>query len=257
MNRQPPAIVQQFVSIQRLAEEWSALDAREARTLTEIRVERGRLLVAAKAAVKHGGWLPLLASWKVEERTARNYMALYEADKTEKLSDLDAPTPTYAAAGIVKATAKPAPLPPSPVVEDEPDEEPEEDSAPVAHVRRPAVEDDDLPVFPEEERAKIREQECADALDRHVVSMGGHIEEREAKVRELRLTYAEAQSLIIRCHQRRGIHLSDATTCPADFDAIKRLAADIIDVLLSELEGAGTDGKTRRTQLLLLQGGSR
>lgn len=269
MRLDPPAIVQAAVDpavaeIRDLARKVTQGE-QVAEKLPAWRLELGRRLVARRklypvSGPRAGGWAKELEQIGITSQRASEYMRLAGV-----VEDLPAggEIPSLRAAGIKSsgggipavAGSSPAGLSregwPVAQLEVAPALPP-----PISSPTTAPLADDGLPVFPEAERAKIREQEDVERIDRHVAAMGGHMEDREAKVRELRSTYAEAQSLIVRCHQRRGIHLSDATTCPADFDAIKHLAADIIDVLLSELEGAGSDGKTRRTQLLLLQGGS-
>lgn len=61
--------------------------------------------------IKHGGWLPYLEKIGIEERSARNWMALagYAESKSETLasvSDLPTPVPTLADAGIDKRPRK-------------------------------------------------------------------------------------------------------------------------------------------------------
>lgn len=46
------------------------------RTSIEKAIEAGRFLIDAKAAVRHGEWLPFLQRAGIAERTARNFMAL-------------------------------------------------------------------------------------------------------------------------------------------------------------------------------------
>lgn len=109
------AIVESAVDIAKLTHLWEQLDAREQRTLGEIRLAKGKLLVEARRGFPaHGpyarGWGELLAKWKIEERTARNYMSLagYVEAVPEKLSET---LPTYVEAGIVRARdPEPRPL---------------------------------------------------------------------------------------------------------------------------------------------------
>lgn len=105
------------VDLAQLRARWAALDAREEKTLAEIRLERGRVLVDARKAFPTSGrlaagWGELLAVWKIEERTAQRYMQLagyVAAEIPDKVSAI----PTYAKAGIVKQALKLEPRPPA------------------------------------------------------------------------------------------------------------------------------------------------
>lgn len=83
----------------------------EGRNAARKRLALGRVLVEAKAACRHGEWLPFLEKQGIDERTARRYMGLVEFSdsKSDTVSDLPAslllPSPTYADAGIDKAAA--------------------------------------------------------------------------------------------------------------------------------------------------------
>lgn len=64
-------------------------------------IEVGRELAAAKAGMAHGDWLPWLRTeFDWDERTARNYMRVAEAFKSETVSDFSdlaiEPTALYA-----------------------------------------------------------------------------------------------------------------------------------------------------------------
>jgi hypothetical protein len=110
-----PAEIRPAVDIAKLSRQWDLACGREERTeksLAEIRLEKGKLLVEARKAFpakgpKAAGWGQLLAKWHIEERTARNYMSL--AGYVESVSETFSDTPTYAEAGIVKPTAKQLP----------------------------------------------------------------------------------------------------------------------------------------------------
>lgn len=113
------AIVESAVDIAKLTHLWEQLDAREQRTLGEIRLAKGRLLVEARHGFPlHGpyarGWGELLAKWKIAEQTARDYMKFAGyVEVSTKFVATDEPRklPTYAEAGIVRARdLKPRPL---------------------------------------------------------------------------------------------------------------------------------------------------
>lgn len=56
--------------------EATAASALAGRTSIEKAIEAGRFLIDAKAAVRHGDWLPFLQRAGIVERTARNFMTL-------------------------------------------------------------------------------------------------------------------------------------------------------------------------------------
>ncbi len=85
----------------RLVDLATAIDAEHRQAHASFRacvahaLEAGRLLMAAKAAVAHGEWLPwLAANTEVSERTAQAYMRLarelpeLDAEKAQRVSDL-------------------------------------------------------------------------------------------------------------------------------------------------------------------------
>jgi hypothetical protein len=96
------------VDIVKLTNRWDAACGREERaekSLAEIRLDKGRILVEAREAFpsrgpKAKGWGELLRQWRIEERTALRYMEL--AGYVEKVSDKVSEIPTYAEIGITK-----------------------------------------------------------------------------------------------------------------------------------------------------------
>lgn len=114
-----------------------ALQASESKTegLRQVqqrrRLDLGRMLIEAKAGVKHGGWLPYLEKLGIAERTARVWMqeAGYLDGKSAADSDAADLNPRVAA-GIDKRPRKrdeePDPEPPAerPALRSVPDDEP-------------------------------------------------------------------------------------------------------------------------------------
>lgn len=120
--RNPAAEVSPAVDLARLSSEWDLLEGREQRTLAEIRLAKGKLLVEARKSFpttgRGAGWAEHLRKWKIDDETARRYMKL--AGYVEKLPQSEAVSapPTYAEAGIVKVR-EPTPVDVRPVVIDE------------------------------------------------------------------------------------------------------------------------------------------
>ena len=115
MNVPAPAIVENSVDLAKLRNQWEMACGREERTeksLAEVRLEKGRILVEARKAFpakgpKSSGWGDLLRKWNIELVTAWNYMKL--AGYVDKVSsnneDTSRPIPTYTEAGITKPKA--------------------------------------------------------------------------------------------------------------------------------------------------------
>lgn len=92
-------------------------------TAARRRVEIGRRLVDVRRVTKRGGWQPYLDKCGIEERTARNWMALagWVEEKTETGTPVsDISTPTLADAGIDKRPRKRDEQPSPPHREPEP-----------------------------------------------------------------------------------------------------------------------------------------
>lgn len=100
------------IDLASLDRKWTALQDEEARTLAEIRIEKGKLLIQArKAFPEHGsrhskGWLGQLEKWKITESTAQRYMkfAGYAETTTPTMTGVKGKSPTYIDAGITKPT---------------------------------------------------------------------------------------------------------------------------------------------------------
>lgn len=116
------------VDLARLRHEYELLDAREARTIGEIRLSKGKILKEARKAFptrgpNAKGWGELLEEWKVPQQTAWEYMKL--AGYVEEFSPSLGETPTRVEAGITKPKSRES-LPASVEVEDS-DEDVEDD----------------------------------------------------------------------------------------------------------------------------------
>lgn len=103
------AEIRPAIDLAKLTVAWELLDAREARTLKEIALEKGRLLKEARKAFPRSGpaargWGEFLTKWKIAEQTARDYMKLagYVEEIATKFVETPIAIPTYAEAGIVK-----------------------------------------------------------------------------------------------------------------------------------------------------------
>lgn len=113
MMREPIAIVQTASDIAKLTHRWElacGAEERAGKSLAQSRLDKGRILVEARdqfatRGPKAKAWGDLLAKWGIEERTARNYMAL-AGYVDEKVSESLSETPTYEKAGITRG-AKP------------------------------------------------------------------------------------------------------------------------------------------------------
>jgi hypothetical protein len=137
-----PAIVQQSVDLNKLTRAWESACGQETRaekTLAEVRLEKGRLLVEARKAFpargpKAKGWGELLERWGLNQQTAWKYMALagYVADRiSPQESEI---VPTYAEAGIVRRPTTPRRG--EEVVETYDDEDDEPDTSRAAYLIR-------------------------------------------------------------------------------------------------------------------------
>lgn len=217
------AIVQPATDIAKLTLQWELLDAREERTLAEIRVAKGKLLREARGAFpksgpKARGWGELLAKWKTDDATARRYMALagYIEEVDSAQSERD-PIPTYAEAGIVKKKTE--------VVE-------------------PLLV---APPTDEQREASYRREVVA--------SLPPDMDTRQVRTHEVVEGASEARVSLNRLREK-NVHLTDVSTSPEDFMRAKQLFIDIANYCLGELADAGClDGKEQRRQMTLLKGG--
>ena len=106
----PPAIEAPEISEAEIVNRWDLATGREERaekTLAESRLEKGRILVAARKMYpptgNDGRWSKLLGKLRVESSTAWRYMQLAGATEDASCTVQEAGTiPTYAEAGIVK-----------------------------------------------------------------------------------------------------------------------------------------------------------
>lgn len=136
IDRPVSAEVQAAVDLVKLRDEWERACGREDRaekSLAEVRLEKGRILVEARKAFpargpNARGWGELLARWRIPQQTAWEYMRLagYVEEREEispSVGEID--IPTREEAGIAKPKAKPEPkTQPEPEIEDDEPEPP-------------------------------------------------------------------------------------------------------------------------------------
>lgn len=257
----------QHVELQR-AEAREATTAAEAKKATSVaesardeaakrRLELGRSLVEARKAwpsrgPKAKGWGVFLKDAGIEERSARDWMALagYMHHEVSEPGVVGSEIPTRREVAearrqerlpeVVKST-------PSEPIEDLTDEV-EEEQEPLQVVPRPARQPH---VYSDEERAEIRRLD----IERF---QPPKIETREDRTRELQAALTQARTAIERIRVR-GVHLTDATTSDVDFEDCKRNLIAIVRFGLDELEAAGAleAPEPRQRHLTLLKGGNR
>lgn len=116
------------------------------------------------------------------------------------------------------------------------------------------VASDDGPQYEE-----VTEEERESSYRREVeAALPERMQAREAKTHSLVDLLAQARSSLRDGITARNVHLTDVTTSPEDFMRAKQLMIDIVNLFLEELDAAGVlDGKERRRQLQLLDGGKR
>lgn len=242
------AIVQPATDIAKLSLQWELLDAREERTLAEIRVGKGKLLIEARKAFprtgNNGGWSKLLAKWKVDRDTALRYMKLAghvesaaatsaesEDDELASGKKSEVNIPTYAAAGIIKHSA---PKRPAPVADDEP--------------------------LAAAERQDLVERLDREAEERRLAALAPlRMEARETAVSRV-LAWLERSIEMSNQLAADGIHMTDCTTSAPDLERVKTRALTLFGILESEL--TSVDVNTVRpvapkNQLSLLTGGKK
>lgn len=248
------AEVRPSVDLAKLAHQWDSACGREERaekSLGEIRLEKGRILVEARKAFpargpKAKGWGELLAKWRIAEQTARDYMRLagYVEEISTKFVETDGPSPipTYAEAGIVKPPRDPNIV----------------DAKVTLPDGRESTVEVDISEFNEAEGQRISEEERQASYQREVeASLPPRIEVREKRTHEVVEIVATARATIARLAER-GVHLTDVTTSPDDFMRAKQMLIDITNRCLEELSNAGVlDGKEQRRQMTLLDGGKK
>lgn len=237
------AIVQPATDIAKLTLQWELLDAREERTLAEIRVAKGKLLVEARKAFPRtgndGGWSKLLAKWKVDRDTALRYMKLAGHVESMAAAEDDEPTsgkkseveiPTYATAGIVKQSTPKKPAP---------------------------VDDEPLPAAERQELVERLEREAGERRQAEIAPL--RIEARETAESRY-LAWLEGCIAGHNALVGGGVHMSDCTASDDGLGLVKTRALTLFGILESDL--TSVDVNTVRpvapkNQLSLLTGGKK
>ncbi len=266
--------IRPVVDLAKLSAAWEQLDAKEQRTLGEIRLAKGNLLREARKAFpttgNDGAWAKHLEKWKIPPQTARDYMKLagYVESTSTNFVEAEPPAlPTYAEAGIKKQLAPK-------LLEHGCADCGEMFTAPIwhcpgcAHHWPPDRETcrnchnyrSDGSKIDVEEGDDNDEMEDVDPGETrplfHAAAQRGlppKMEERETQVARLRTfwdrVYIDSKKL--------GAHLTDATTSIEDFHSVKNTLIAIANLVLEELERAGVlaaDGQQKQ-RLLVLDGG--
>ena len=203
------------ISEAEIVHRWDVATGREDRaekTLAESRLEKGRILVVARkmfplSGRNARGWGELLKRLRVDDETARRYMALAGVVGLSPQSE-EKPIPTYAEAGI---TAGPRSAPPKslPVAEQ---------SAPI----RAPVGDDSGPLsvepMPDDERAALVERLHREDEERRQAALAPlRMENRKTAVSR---TVSRYERVIAELNETED-DLDLCTTSPSDRELIK------------------------------------
>jgi hypothetical protein len=106
----------------------------------------------------------------------------------------------------------------------------------------------------EEEREELHQRSRAEHIAR---IQPPKMETREERTRRLALAWGEALASIRKVRDEAGLHLTDATVSPDEFESVKRTIVSVARAALDELETAGAldAPEPRRRQLSILDGG--
>jgi hypothetical protein len=262
IDKPVPAEVRAVVDLVKLRDEWERACGREDRaekSLSEVRLEKGRILVEARKAFpargpKAKGWGELLEKWKVDQKTAWNYMSMAGFVEEREISETFTEIPTYAEAGIVK---------------------PRNTESIAQELKHQAFAE----AWHERERREASKLVNGGYFDRAAESIAENeraehdrvlvekffpgaqariqpIDERTRRAQGYIEAIQRGIAVVSAATKVDGFSLTDVTTSPQEFEQAKGLTIEFVNLLLSQLEAAGVlDGTEKRRQLKLLDGG--
>jgi len=207
------------------------------KTKREARLEKGRILRDARKLYpatgrSAGGWGELLKELRTDDETARRLMKLaVEVDGENPLTSTEmrgfpAAIPTYAQAGIV--------------------------------TRAPKIEPDDP--MPEDERAELVERLHREEEDRRQAALVPlRMETRETASARALNAFERGIEALNQMHSE-GVHITDCTSSPTDFERVKSRALTLYRMVREELARIGIEAdaepptSSTKRQLTLVTG---